>query len=177
MVPKWCFEPLTVVLAPHLVIRRTNYRVIVRNGVRTAACRSLETPLMDSHHRCIQNWKRVCGNTSNGVEDHSCRDMGRFLNPNPSTQPTDFLPYPIPNPSPILGNSKMFYNRYKLNENKSVSRLARRKSHHTALSNTAAPISECPMHRATAPCNTMSPGPRPTFVPSGVFIHPAVWLQ
>jgi len=24
---------------------------------------------------------------------------------------------------------------------------------------------------------TMQPGPRPIFVPSGIFIHPAVWLQ
>jgi len=53
MVPKWCFKPLTVVLAPQLVIRGTNYRVTVRNGVRTAALQSLETPLMDSHHRYI----------------------------------------------------------------------------------------------------------------------------
>ena len=28
-----------------------------------------------------------------------------------------------------------------------------------------------------SPCNTMSPGPRPTSVPSGILIHPAVWPQ
>ena len=27
------------------------------------------------------------------------------------------------------------------------------------------------------PCNTMRPGPRPTFVPSGILIHPDVWPQ
>jgi len=27
------------------------------------------------------------------------------------------------------------------------------------------------------PSNTMWPGPRPTFVPSGILIHPAVWPQ
>jgi len=27
---------------------------------------------------------------------------------------------------------------------------------------------------AGSPCNTMQPGPRPTFVPSGILIHPAV---
>jgi len=27
------------------------------------------------------------------------------------------------------------------------------------------------------PSNTMSPGPRPTSVPSGILIHPAVWPQ
>jgi len=26
-------------------------------------------------------------------------------------------------------------------------------------------------------CDTMSPGPRPTFVSSGILIHPAVWPQ
>jgi len=26
-------------------------------------------------------------------------------------------------------------------------------------------------------CNTLWPGPRPTFVPSGILIHPAVWPQ
>ena len=30
---------------------------------------------------------------------------------------------------------------------------------------------------AGSPSNTMSPGPRPTFVPSGILIHPTVWLQ
>jgi len=30
---------------------------------------------------------------------------------------------------------------------------------------------------AGSPSNTMSPGPRPTFVPSGILIHPAVWPQ
>jgi len=27
------------------------------------------------------------------------------------------------------------------------------------------------------PSNTMSPGPRPTSIPSGILIHPAVWPQ
>jgi len=30
---------------------------------------------------------------------------------------------------------------------------------------------------AGSPCNTMWPGPRPTFVPSGILIHQAVWPQ
>jgi len=30
---------------------------------------------------------------------------------------------------------------------------------------------------AGSPCNTMRPGPRPTFVPSATLIHPAVWPQ
>jgi len=30
---------------------------------------------------------------------------------------------------------------------------------------------------AGSPCNTMRPGLRPTFVPSGILIHPAVWPQ
>ena len=30
---------------------------------------------------------------------------------------------------------------------------------------------------AGSPFNTMWPGPRPTFVPSGILIHPAVWPQ
>jgi len=30
---------------------------------------------------------------------------------------------------------------------------------------------------AWSSCNTMRPGPRPTFVPSGILIHPAVWPQ
>jgi len=30
---------------------------------------------------------------------------------------------------------------------------------------------------AGSPCNTMWPGPRPTFAPSGILIHPAVWQQ
>jgi len=30
---------------------------------------------------------------------------------------------------------------------------------------------------AGSPCNTMWPGPRPTFVPSGILIHPAVWRK
>jgi len=30
---------------------------------------------------------------------------------------------------------------------------------------------------AGAPSNTMSPGPRPTSVPSGTLIHPDVWPQ
>ena len=30
---------------------------------------------------------------------------------------------------------------------------------------------------AGSPCNTMRPGPRPTFVPSGILIHSAVWAQ
>ena len=28
---------------------------------------------------------------------------------------------------------------------------------------------------AGSPCNTMWPGPKPTFVPSGILIHPTVW--
>jgi len=28
---------------------------------------------------------------------------------------------------------------------------------------------------AGSPCNTMWPGTRPTFVPSGILVHPAVW--
>jgi len=31
--------------------------------------------------------------------------------------------------------------------------------------------------RARSPCSTMQPGPRPTIVPSGILIHPAVWPQ
>jgi len=30
---------------------------------------------------------------------------------------------------------------------------------------------------AESPCNTIRPGPRPTFKPSGILIHPAVWAQ
>ena len=30
---------------------------------------------------------------------------------------------------------------------------------------------------AGSPSNTMSPGPRPTSLPSGILIHPAVWPQ
>jgi len=30
---------------------------------------------------------------------------------------------------------------------------------------------------AGSPCNTLWPGPRPTFVPSAILIHPAVWPQ
>jgi len=30
---------------------------------------------------------------------------------------------------------------------------------------------------AGSPSNTMSPGPRPTSVPSGILIHPTVWPQ
>jgi len=30
---------------------------------------------------------------------------------------------------------------------------------------------------AGSPCNTMSPGSRPTFVPSCILIHPTVWSQ
>ena len=30
---------------------------------------------------------------------------------------------------------------------------------------------------AGSPSSTMWPGPRPTFVPSGILIHPAVWPQ
>jgi len=30
---------------------------------------------------------------------------------------------------------------------------------------------------AGSPSNTMRHGPRPIFVPSGIFIHPALWLQ
>jgi len=30
---------------------------------------------------------------------------------------------------------------------------------------------------AVSPSNTMSPGPRPTSVPSGTLIHPTVWPQ
>jgi len=30
---------------------------------------------------------------------------------------------------------------------------------------------------ARSPSNTMSPGPRPTSVPSGILIHPTVWPQ
>jgi len=35
----------------------------------------------------------------------------------------------------------------------------------------------CPYGGAGSPCNTMWPGPRPTFVPSGISIHPAIWPQ
>jgi len=31
--------------------------------------------------------------------------------------------------------------------------------------------------RTGSPCNTMSPGSRPTFLPSGILIHPAIWPQ
>jgi len=30
---------------------------------------------------------------------------------------------------------------------------------------------------AGSPSNTMWPGPRPTYVPSGILIHPTVWPQ
>jgi len=30
---------------------------------------------------------------------------------------------------------------------------------------------------AESPCNTTRPGPRPTFIPSGILIHAAVWPQ
>ena len=30
---------------------------------------------------------------------------------------------------------------------------------------------------AESPSNTMWPGPRPTFMPSFILIHPTVWLQ
>jgi len=30
---------------------------------------------------------------------------------------------------------------------------------------------------AESPSNTMSPGPMPTAVPTGILIHPAVWPQ
>ena len=37
----------------------------------------------------------------------------------------------------------------------------------------------CPFfeRRAESPFNTMSPGPRPTSIPSGIVIHPTVWSQ
>jgi len=35
----------------------------------------------------------------------------------------------------------------------------------------------CPLGAAGSPCNTMSPGPRPISVPSGILIHSAVWTQ
>jgi len=31
--------------------------------------------------------------------------------------------------------------------------------------------------RAVSPSNTKSPGPRPTSVPSGILLHPAIWPQ
>jgi len=34
-----------------------------------------------------------------------------------------------------------------------------------------------PFGGAGFPCDTMWPGPRPTFVPSGMLIHPPVWPQ
>ena len=34
-----------------------------------------------------------------------------------------------------------------------------------------------PFRGAGSPSNTKSPGPRPTFIPSGILIHPAVWPQ
>ena len=33
------------------------------------------------------------------------------------------------------------------------------------------------MRRAGSPCNTMWPGPRPSFAPSGILIYPAIWPQ
>ena len=30
---------------------------------------------------------------------------------------------------------------------------------------------------AWSPCNTMRPEPRPTFIASGILMHPAVWPQ
>jgi len=33
------------------------------------------------------------------------------------------------------------------------------------------------LREAGSPSNTMSPGPRPTSVPSGILIHQAVWPQ
>jgi len=38
----------------------------------------------------------------------------------------------------------------------------------------AAPLS---MGRAGSPSNTISPGPRPTSLPSGTLIHPTIWPQ
>jgi len=35
----------------------------------------------------------------------------------------------------------------------------------------------CPWGGAGSASNTMLPGPRATFVPSGILIHPAVWSQ
>jgi len=35
----------------------------------------------------------------------------------------------------------------------------------------------CPLGGAGFPSNTMSPGLTPTFVPSGILIHPAIWPQ
>jgi len=37
----------------------------------------------------------------------------------------------------------------------------------------------CPFSegRARSSCNITRPGPRPTFIPSGILIHPAVWPQ
>jgi len=34
-----------------------------------------------------------------------------------------------------------------------------------------------PFGGAGSPCNTICPGPRPIFVPSGILSHPAVWPQ
>jgi len=33
------------------------------------------------------------------------------------------------------------------------------------------------VERAGSPSNTMSPGPKPTSVPSGILVHPTVWPQ
>jgi len=39
-------------------------------------------------------------------------------------------------------------------------------------------LEDCaPFGGAGSPSNTMWPGPRPTSVPSGILVHPAVWLQ
>jgi len=41
-------------------------------------------------------------------------------------------------------------------------------------------VGDCSTHfrgGAGSPSNTLLPGPRPTSVPSGILIHPAVWLQ
>jgi len=38
----------------------------------------------------------------------------------------------------------------------------------------AVPLS---MGGAGSPSNTISPGPRPTSVPSGILIHPTIWPQ
>ena len=50
---------------------------------------------------------------------------------------------------------------------------------HLATTNTDRKLGAVPLGggEAESPSNTMSPGPRPTSLPSGILIHPAVWPQ
>ena len=53
----------------------------------------------------------------------------------------------------------------------------RRAQQHLATTDTCRKLGEglCPVGMETGPQLTMLPGPRPTFVPSDILIHPTVW--